>query len=156
MQLTCIEPFYVFHSKDKTGILLLNEEFLFPDIGSFKYQAFSKQNYLHDPVGLNVFTVREILTGSAKANMKELIISSGGISIENPGDYYRYARPRKIRITNHTTSEVVEKELLDTAHPQIVDMGAEGEYEVFLEILSIFPGTESDDPRINFIKAKPW
>lgn len=107
-----------------------------------------------------VFSRENLKIGEKKSLPKvffavnEIIFSSGVLDIDDYESYYAYARPRQIRITNHTTEDVVDAELMDTAHFQAIEFAEAGPYEISVEVLTVYPGLKSEEIAINYILFK--
>lgn len=166
MDISGREPWYALESAEHKGIYLRSDELLFVYIDKVSHPVYTGcrtgtssqcMEGLYQIPFVEYPWIGEQQTLSVdNIYVKEIIFSSGILDIDNSESYYDYARPRDVKITNHSTGEIFEVELKDTAHPQSIDLGTEGQYKISTEILTVYPGNKSEDIAINFILAKGW
>jgi hypothetical protein len=93
----------------------------------------------------------KIIIRKGDNSLGSLSISTGFISIEKPYLYRQNSRPKIIRISNEgQNSKIVE--LADTYHVQYMYFDASYKYDVWIEILEVYPGTKYNDTCINFFR----
>lgn len=83
---------------------------------------------------------------------KTLLIMNGFISYERPFLYKQNGRIKKIRVTGTRSGNEKVLDVLDTPHPQSVDISFITEPEdVRITIEEVYPGTKYDDTCIHFM-----
>ena len=83
---------------------------------------------------------------------KTLLIMNGFISYEKPFLYKQNGRIKKIRVTGMVSGKEKVLDVLDTPHPQSVDISFITEPEdVRITIEEVYPGTKYDDTCIHFM-----
>ena len=83
---------------------------------------------------------------------KTLLIMNGYISYERPFLYKQNGRIKKIRVTGMVSGKEKVLDVLDTPHPQSVDISFITEPEdVRITIEEVYPGTKYDDTCIHFM-----
>lgn len=85
-------------------------------------------------------------------NDKYLLIINGYISFQKPYLYEQNARIKKIKITGLQSNKTAVLDVLDTPHPQSVDISFLNDTEGFsVEIVEVFPGTKYEDTCIHYL-----
>ena len=85
-------------------------------------------------------------------NDKYLLIINGYISFQKPYLYEQNARIKKIKITGLQSNRTEILEVLDTPHPQSVDISFLNDTEGFsVEIVDVYPGTKYEDTCIHYL-----
>ena len=83
---------------------------------------------------------------------KYLLIINGYISFQKPYLYEQNARIKKIKITGLQSNKTAVLDVLDTPHPQSVDISFLNDTEGFsVEIVEVFPGTKYEDTCIHYL-----
>lgn len=86
-----------------------------------------------------------------------LLIMNGYISYDKPYLYKQNNRIKKIKVTGVTSGKSKILDVLDTPHPQTVDISFITEPEdVRVEIAEVYKGTKYDDTCINFCVTYPF
>ena len=84
-------------------------------------------------------------------NDNYILIINGYISYENPYLYEQNSRIKKIKVTGLQSNKSSILEVLDTPHPQTVDISILEETEGFsVEIVDVYPGTKYEDTCIHY------
>lgn len=93
-----------------------------------------------------------VLENTWETVYKTLLIMNGFISYEKPFLYKQNGRIKKIRVTGMVSGKEKVLDVLDTPHPQSVDISFITEPEdVRIMIEEVYPGTKYDDTCIHFM-----
>lgn len=86
-----------------------------------------------------------------------LLIVNGYISYKKPYLYKQNGRIKKLKVTGLTSSEERILEVLDTPHPQTIDISFITKNEdIRVEIAEVYEGTKYDDTCLHLCKLYPY
>ena len=80
-----------------------------------------------------------------------ILIINGYISYEKPYLYQQNGRIKKIRVTGMQSGISKVLSILDTPHPQTVDISFIPEQDIKIEIVEVYEGTKYEDTCIHFM-----
>lgn len=101
--------------------------------------------------GFTIYNTGKNSTNSFYRDYKYLLIMNGYISYEKPYLYKQNNRIKKIKVTGVKSGKSKILDVLDTPHPQTVDISFITEPEdIRVEIADVYKGTKYDDTCINF------
>lgn len=83
-----------------------------------------------------------------------LLLMNGYISMDKPNLYLENARVKQLKITGVETGKTLILEVLDTPHPQTIDISAlKGNKTLRVEINDVYPGTRYEDTCLQYCVA---
>ena len=101
--------------------------------------------------GFTIYNSGANPTNSFYRDYKYLLIMNGYISYEKPYLYKQNNRIKKIKVTGLKSGKSKILDVLDTPHPQTVDISFITEPEdIRVEIADVYKGTKYDDTCLNF------
>ena len=102
------------------------------------------------------FTIDKITISGKKNPFPYLLIMNGYISYEKPYLYKQNNRIKKIKVTGLSSGKSKVLDVLDTPHPQTVDISFITEKEdIRVEIADVYKGSKYDDTCLNFCVTYP-
>jgi len=92
-----------------------------------------------------------VIDNSRVGNWNSLLIINGFISARNPKLYKENGRVKKIRVEGLKSGVSKVLDVLDTPHPQTVDISPlRGTEEIRVTIADVYPGTKYEDTAIHY------
>ena len=86
-----------------------------------------------------------------RSKAKYILMMNGYISYDKPYLYEQNSRVKKIKVEHKKSGEYIFIDVLDTPHPQSLDISTIPEGDIRVTIADVYPGTKYDDTCIHYI-----